>query len=172
MLRLLSKAIVGLCCVFGATITHAQSLGFEMTGDILPPTCRWAVGDDNRSIQLDAIDLRDLPASGAAGHTPFQLVLEGCSAGVTQVVFAFSGNVDISDTYRYRNIGSAMGMAMELQSSDGRTLRADGSDSTRTVAVSADRAALDLRVAYWRLDGQQTSSGTVIAVAQVVMTYQ
>lgn len=172
MLRLLSKICLGATCLLGATFVHAQSVGFEMTGDILPPTCSWAVGDDNRSVQMDAIEMRDLPASGAAGHTPFQLLLEGCSAGVTQVKFAFSGNVDSADPAVYRNIGTAKGMAVALQSSDGRMLRADGSDSARTVPVTANSATLDLQVAYWRLGGQPTSSGTVIAVAQVVLTYQ
>lgn len=172
MLRFMSKAFLIASGLLGSMVTHAQSLGFEMTGDILPPTCRWAIGDGNRKVQLNAIDLKDLPASGAAGHTQFQLMLEDCSAGVTQVMFAFSGNVADSDSFRYRNIGSAKGMAIELQSDNGRTLRADGSDSSRAVAVIANRAVLDLQVAYWRLDGQQTSSGTVIAVAQVVMTYQ
>ena len=172
MLRLLSKTCLGATYLLGATLAHAQSLGFEMTGDILPPTCSWAVGDDNRSVQMDSIEMRDLPVSGAAGNTPFQLVLEDCSAGVTQVRFAFSGNADAIDTATYRNIGTAKGMAVALQSTDGRMLRADGSDSTRTVSVIAGGATLDLQSAYWRLGGQATSSGTVIAVAQVVLTYQ
>jgi len=143
-----------------------------MIGDILPPTCSWAVGNDDRSVQMDAIDMKDLPASGAAGHTPFQLVLDGCSAGVTQVQFAFSGNADSADPFVYRNIGSAKGMAVALQSMDGRMLRADGSDSVRMVPVTAGSATLDLQAAYWRLAGEKTSSGTVIAIAQVVLTYQ
>lgn len=171
MLRLLSKTCLGASCLLGATLAHAQSVGFQMTGDILPPTCSWAVGDDNRSVQMDAIEMRDLPVSGAAGHTPFQLVLEGCSTGVTQIKFAFSGNVDAADSAVYRNIGTAKGMAVALQSTDGHMLRADGSDSTRTVPVIAGGAKLDLQSAYWRLGGQSTSSGTVIAVAQVVLTY-
>lgn len=172
MPRLLSKTCLGSAFLLVATLAHAQSVGFQMTGDILPPTCSWAVGDDNRSVQMDAIDMKDLPVSGAAGHTSFQLVLEGCSVGVTQVKFAFSGTVDTADPVVYRNIGTAKGMAVALQSTDGRMLRADGSDSTRTVLVTAGGATLDLQSAYWRLGGQTTSSGTVIAVAQVVLTYQ
>ena len=172
MLRLLSIACLGAACLLGTAPAHAQSLGFDMTGDILPPTCSWAVGDDNRSVQMDAIDMRDLPISGAAGHTPFQLLLEGCSAGVVQVQFAFSGNPDAADPFVYRNIGTATGMAVALQSTDGRLLRADGSDSTRMVPVTAGSATLELQAAYWRLAGAATSSGTVIAVAQLVLTYQ
>lgn len=172
MLRLLSKTCLGTACLLGATLAHAQTAGFDMTGEILPPTCSWAVGDDNRSVQMDAIDMKDLPASGAAGHTPFQLVLEGCSAGVTQVKFDFSGAADTVNPAVYSNIGTAKGMAVALLSTDGRMLRADGSDSTRIVPLIANRATLDLQAAYWRLSGQATSSGTVIAVAQVVFTYQ
>lgn len=171
MPRLFSIACVGALFLFGYAGVHAQSLGFDMTGDILPPTCRWAVGDGNRSVQLDAIDLRDLPVSGAAGHTPFQLVLEGCSAGVTQLGFAFNGNADPSDSFRYQNLGNATGVAIELQTADGQTLRADGTDSSRVVTVIDGRAALDLQAAYWHLNGQQASSGTVVAVAQILISY-
>ncbi|MBA0386494.1 type 1 fimbrial protein [Stenotrophomonas maltophilia] len=149
----------------------AQSIDFAMTGEILPPTCAWAVGDGQHNVQLNAIELRDLPASGAAGQTPFQLRLENCSPGVTQVSFSFSGNGDPDDPYRYLNLGNAPGIAIELQSADGRTLRADGSDSARTVPVTSNRAELDLSVAYWRLGTRPAGSGTVIAVTQVVLIY-
>lgn len=171
MNRLLSNASLIAASFIVAKSGYAQSLDFAMIGEILQSTCTWAVGDGHHNIQLDSINVRDLPASGAAGQTPFQLRLERCSPGVTQVTFSFSGNGDPDDPHRYLNLGTAPGIAIELQSADGRTFPADGSRSAYTVPVTANRAELDLRVAYWRLGTRPAGGGTVIAVAQVVLAY-
>ena len=155
----------------GAPLAYAQSLQFDMTGEIFQGTCDWSVGDDDKKVLFDPIDVSTFPASGGVGFRMFTLGLRNCTPGLTSATFVFSGTSDASDMIRFGNSGTAGGVAVELQSSDGSTIAADGSDSSRTVPVSSGNATIQLRAGYWRVAARSLTSGTVSSVALVSVSY-
>jgi type 1 fimbria pilin len=155
----------------GVPMAHAQSLQFDMTGEILQGTCDWVVGDNDRNVLFDPIDVRALPASGGAGFKTFSLGLRNCTAGLTSATFVFSGTSDANDVVRFANSGTAGGVAVELQTADGSTIAADGSNSSRTVPVTSGNATIQLRAGYWRVGARPLTGGMVSSVALVSVSY-
>lgn len=150
----------------------ASDVSIRFQGRFLESTCSLAVGDDNRIIALDTVYSGDLPANGAHGFKEFTLTIEHCTPDLSQATFTFAGQPDMDDPLRYRSTGSAGGVAVELQSAaDGRTIGANGTDAARAVGIIGTRAQLDLRAAYWRVGVRPLSTGTVSAIATVVVTY-
>lgn len=149
----------------------AQSLNFNMTGQINSGTCAWSAADLDRTVALDPIGLTKLPASGGAGFVPFTIHIEKCTPGMNSATFTFSGTPDPNDPLRYKNSADATGVAIELESSDGLTLGANGTNSARTVPIVGDQASLDLRAGYWRVTGTPLSTGNVMSTALVTMSY-
>jgi type 1 fimbria pilin len=152
-------------------MAHAQSLQFDMTGEILQGTCDWVVGDNDRKVLFDPIDVNIFPAAGGVGFKAFTLGLRNCTPGLTSATFVFSGASDANDPIRFASSGTAGGVAVELQASDGSTIAADGSDSSRTVPVTSGNAAIQLRAGYWRVGARPLTSGTVSSVALVSVSY-
>jgi type 1 fimbria pilin len=144
---------------------------FDISGTIEPGTCEWVIGDDDRKVLFDPIDVTAFPAAGGVGFQAFALQLRNCTPSLTRATFVFSGTSDANDAVRFANSGTAGGVAVELQASDGSTIAADGSHSSRTVPVTSGNAAIQLRAGYWRVGARPLSSGTVSSVALVSVSY-
>jgi type 1 fimbria pilin len=149
----------------------AVDLTVRFTGEFKTRTCDWSLGDGNRTITLNPIEARALPGNGAAGFKQFNLNLENCSDDVTSATFSFTGTPDSDEPLRYKNSGDAKGVAIELQSMDGQTVGANGTDNARTTAVVAGRTVLKLNAAYWRIGSVELGTGSVSSVATVTMSY-
>jgi len=168
-MKSLLVVLIAFCA--GASAAHAQSLQFDMTGEIFQGTCDWVVGDGDKKVLFDPIDVSIFPAAGGAGFKTFTLGLRNCTPDLTSATFVFSGTSDANDVLRFANNGTAGGVAVELQASDGSTIAADGSDSSRTVPVTSGNAAIQLRAGYWRVGARPLTSGTVSSVALVSVSY-
>lgn len=171
MRKLLANLIACLMPILWSTNMHAQSVTFNVTGTIEPGTCEWVVGDNDKDISLDPIDISAFPASGGVNFKPFRLSLQNCTPDLSSVTFVFSGTSDANDPLRFANIGTAGGVAIQLQSADGVTIAADGSNSSRTVPVTSGNATISLSAGYWRVAARPLSGGSVSAIALVSMTY-
>lgn len=165
---LLVTGIAVLTAHIGAARAQTQ---FDISGTIEPGTCEWVVGDDDKKILFDPIDVSVFPAAGGAGFKTFTLGLRNCTPSLTSATFVFSGTSDVSDVIRFGNGGTAGGVAVELESSDGSTIAADGSNSSRTVLVTSGNAVIQLRAGYWRVGARPLTSGTVSSVALVSVSY-
>lgn len=151
----------------------ADTANIQVNGDIAAGTCELAAGDVNRTVTLDTVSVKDMPASGkaSAGAKNFTLTVLNCDPGLTTATFTFAGTPDATDGLRYRNTGTAKGVAIELESADGQTIGANGTNNARASTITGDQATLDLNVSYWHLPGVALSSGSVRAVATVEVTY-
>ncbi|QRN52839.1 fimbrial protein [Dyella caseinilytica] len=169
MLRklLLVMGIVVSAAHAGTAVAQTQ---FDMTGEIDPGTCQWAVGDDDRTIVFDPIDASVLNVYGSGNFQTFNLTLQNCAPGMTGATFVFGGTPDTSDPLRFLNTGSAKGAAVELESADGLNIGANGTNNTRTVPVVNNGAVIALRAGYWRVGS--VSAGSVSSVATVTVVYQ
>lgn len=172
MKRILVSSLIAtgfLACTVSA---YAQSVTFNVTGTITPPgTCQWAVGDANRTVTLDPISMRTLPASGAAGFKNFSLTLLNCTDTLTSATFTFAGTPDTNNPLMFQNTGDAGDMAIVLESMDGQMIGANGTNNARTVPITAKQAVLNLQVGYWRLGSSALTSGIVNAVSTVTLSY-
>lgn len=144
------------------------------TGRIDAGTCDLLVGDVNRTIPLDPVKVSDFDSGTSAGRVPFELTAN-CDSDVTSVVFTFTGTADSDDPYRFKNTGTASGIGLYLYSLIGGTeltIRANGTDNTRTVAATGGSAVLPLGAAYFHTNRPgRITSGTLNATATVAITY-
>ncbi|WP_017901658.1 fimbrial protein [Pseudomonas asplenii] len=133
------------------------------------PTCDLAAGDVNRTITLNRIQLSNFTGN-SAGKYNFE-ISANCS-NASSVTFRFSGSQASGDSYRFANTGTAPGVGMWLYSRINgveATLRANGTDSARTVPTSANRAVLPLGAAYWKIG--TPGKGTLVSSVTVNITY-
>ncbi|MBN2974620.1 fimbrial protein [Pseudomonas fluorescens] len=134
------------------------------------PTCDLATGDVNRTITLPTVKVSDLTDVISAGAFNFDLTANCNNA--SSVTFRFTGTPAPNDSWRFANTGTAGGTALWLYSRIGgvnQTIRANGTDNARTVAVSNNRAVLPLGAAYFRVG--TVSQGTLASTATVNITY-
>lgn len=155
----------------GSSPVSAKSVQVNLTGTILEQTCDWSLGSDARQVLLAPIGSSALPASGVAKLTDFSLSLENCSPAITQARFTFTGTSEPKAPPRFQNTGDATGVAVELQSTDGATVGANGVGNVRTQAVTGGATELKLRAGYWRILGEPVVAGSVVAVAAVTVEY-
>ncbi|KPA99480.1 fimbrial protein [Pseudomonas asplenii] len=133
------------------------------------PTCDLAVGDVNRTINLDKIQLSNFTGN-SAGKYNFE-ISANCN-NASSVTFRFTGTPANGDSYRFANTGTAPGVGTWLYSRIGgveSTIRANGTENTRTVSVSANRAVLPLGAAYWKIG--TPGKGTLVSAVTVNITY-
>lgn len=164
----LSLAAVVLCA--GVSSAALAQSNVSVTGRLTAGTCQWGVGGSDHAVPLDPINVAQLRQGQVAGLKTFSLALTNCSAGVVSARFTFSGTSDATDKLRYRNTGSAAGVAVELQSADGKTIGADGTDNQRTAIVTGDQVTLPLQAGYWQV-GARASSGTVNSAITFAIQY-
>ncbi len=153
---------------YGNTI-HNAMLNTSVRFVAPAATCDLAAGDVNRAITLNTVRVRDFNNATSAGARDFELTAT-CS-NASSVTFAFSGT-PAGDGYRFANTGTARGIGLQLYSRIGgvvQTIRANGTDSRRTVAVSGNRAVLPLGASYWKTG--TVSKGTLASTATVTITY-
>lgn len=133
-------------------------------------TCDLAAGDTNRVIKLDTVK-PDSFVNKAAGRTTFELTANCPSA--SNVTFKFTGTPSPTDAWRFKNTGTSSGVGLWLFDRIGadKTITADSSSNTRTVAVSAGKAVLPVGAAYFITSGTTATTGTLAAVVTVNITY-
>ncbi|WP_409319241.1 fimbrial protein [Pseudomonas sp. KCJK9016] len=163
---LFALAVLASLTIFSVHAATTGTLKFE--GVIMPGTCNLDPGDISRTITLDPVSIAVFVDQVSVGTKEFQLTAR-CDLGVGNVTFAFSGTPDTTDKWRFQNTGTAGGIALNL-SSNGTTIRADGTDSARTVTTSNGVASLPLEASYWKAGA--VKSGTLVSQVTVNITYQ
>lgn len=166
-----SLMLLGIAVLAAHAGTAGAQAQFDISGTIEPGTCAWVVGDDDKKVLLDPMDVTAFPAAGGVGFKVFTLGLRHCTPSLTSATFVFSGTSDTNDIVRFANSGTAGGVAVELQAADGSTIAADGSNSSRTVPVALGNAVIQLRAGYWRIGARPLTGGTVSSVALVSVSY-
>lgn len=128
-------------------------------------TCDLATGDVNRTIPLPTIQTSALKDVVYAGEHNFDLTAN-CT-NTANVTFRFTGTPAPGNNLLFANTGTAGGVALWLYSrSNGQTIN---NGATRTVAVSGNRAVLQLGAAYHK--NGTVSQGTLVSTATVNITY-
>ncbi|NWA04317.1 fimbrial protein [Pseudomonas gingeri] len=165
----LALTVVAIAQASATEVLNPGNLRIE--GTVEGGTCNLIADDIERSIPLPPVRVGDFANAESAGHKPFELSAR-CDADINSVTFTFSGIPSPSDPARFLNTGDAGGLGLWLYSRLGgvqQTLRADGSDSTRTLSPSGGQAVLPLGAAYWKSGAVR--EGTLESQAIVEITY-
>jgi len=152
-----------------STIAMAQS-NVSVTGSLTAGTCQWGIDGGDYAVPLDTVNVSQLKQGQVSGLKAFSLSLTKCSARMVSATFTFSGTSDATDKLRYRNSGTAAGVAIELQSTDGKTIGADGTNNKRTATVTGNQVTLPLQAGYWQV-GARASGGTVDSAITFAIQY-
>ncbi|QHF42602.1 hypothetical protein PspS35_01920 [Pseudomonas sp. S35] len=133
-------------------------------------TCDLATGDVNRSISLDPVQVSAFKNAITAGARNFEIAAHCTNAA--NVTFRFSGTPAPGNDHVFANTGTADGIALRLYSRIGggtQNILANGTENTRTVAVSGAQAVLPLGAAYHK--NGTVRPGTLASTATVNITY-
>ncbi|WP_445177492.1 fimbrial protein [Pseudomonas sp. McL0111] len=151
-----------------AQTVHAATTGtLRAEGLIINGTCNLAaIGVD--PIKLATVKSSDFDHQQSVAPKNFQLTAN-CEPEVRNVTFIFSGTPSSADGGRFANTGTAAGVALGLVSSDGRAIRADGTDNTRLIPVVATKAVIPLTASYWKVG--PVTEGTLVSQVIVKITY-
>ncbi|QXI28394.1 fimbrial protein [Pseudomonas vanderleydeniana] len=143
----------------------------QIEGLVEGGTCDLVPGDYERPVTLPPAKVSDFAGSESTGHRSFEISAR-CDSDISSVTFTFAGTPVPTDGARFANTGDAQGVGLWLYSRVGgvqRTIRADGSDSARTLSPSGGQAVLPLGAAYWKTGSVR--EGTLLSLATVEITY-
>lgn len=155
----------------GASSAALAQSNVSVTGRLTAGTCQWGVEGADRAILLDPVYPSQLKQGQIAGVKQFTLTLVNCTPGLVSGTFTFAGTSDATDKLRYRNSGTATGVAIELQSIDGKTIGADGTDNQRVANASGNQVVLPLQAGYWQV-GTRATTGDVQTAITFTINYK
>ncbi|NWB96150.1 fimbrial protein [Pseudomonas gingeri] len=128
------------------------------------PTCDLATSDVNRTITLDPVRISNF--TGISTGLKYFDLTANCS-NASNVIFRFTGTPEPTNSALFANTtGTARGVALWLHT-PGQTV---SHNSTRTVAVSGNRAVLRLGAEYHKTTGALTK-GSLVSTVTVNITY-
>lgn len=165
----LSLAAIALCG--GVSSAALAQSNVSVSGRLTVGTCQWGIDGPDRTVLLDPVYPSQLKQGQIVGVKTFTLTLVNCAPGVTSATFSFSGTPDTTDKQRYRNSGTATGVAIELQSIDGKTIGADGTDDQRVANASGNQVVLPLQAGYWQV-GSHATTGDVQTAITFTINYK
>ncbi|MEO6917916.1 MAG: fimbrial protein [Collimonas sp.] len=151
-----------------------DTVRFNVTGRLVTSTCDFSVGDVDRTIALDKINVTAF-AGGvqSAGKKDFTLSLINC-ANATTANFLFSGSPHLVDGQRFANGVSPSVIALWLtDTATGTTIPANGSvlQRTRSVPVTGSTASLGLSAYYWNTSGSVPAPSKLTSRVTITMSY-
>ncbi|KIH81050.1 fimbrial protein [Pseudomonas batumici] len=127
-------------------------------------TCNLAPGDVNRTIPLDPVRISNF--TGISTGLKYFDLTANCS-NASNVTFRFTGTPEPTNSALFANTsGTARGVALWLHT-PGQTV---SHNSTRTVAVSGNRAVLRMGTEYHKTTGALTK-GSLVSTVTVNITY-
>ena len=170
-IRNVSLALVTLALCGGVSSTAVAQSAVSVVGKLTAGTCQWGIGGPDHAVPLDPVYPSQLKQGQIAGVKSFTLTLMNCTVGLASATFTFSGTPDATDKLRFRNSSTARGVAVELQSADGRTIGADGTDNQRTATVSGNQIVLPLQAGYWQV-GSSVTPGNVATAVTFTIQYK
>ena len=154
--------------LLGTATVKADTVTLNITGNI-----KWApcTIDSPASvpINLGTLQAADLSAANSASTwEPFTLALSNCPAGLPTVSVSFAGTPDSADDRFYQNSGTATGLAVHVESTDGSSA-ANGQSIVQI--PSANAVTFNLRARAYSVSGNVTP-GTISSTITATFTLQ
>jgi type 1 fimbria pilin len=141
---------------------HAQTLTFNLTGTILPGTCRWSVAD----VDLGTYNATLFTGSYTTNWVDVPVSSSGCDPLVTTVHMRVTGNADVANAALFRGIA---GIGIELQVKPNGAAIVPAGTTVNWNAASG--GASYLYQARFRQSAATVASGTVRSPVTMNITY-
>lgn len=155
-----------LLLIAGLTLTtenaSAQSLTFNLTGNILPGVCRFTVTD----VDLGTYYATEFSAvSTTKGWVDVPVRSTGCDPLVTVIHMGVSGTADVADSAYFRGVA---GIGIEMQNATGTAIRPSGTNVNFTAVAGASNYMLRAR---YRQTAAVVAAGNVRSAVTIQVTY-
>lgn len=145
-----------------AFTVHAQTLTFNLTGTILPGTCRFTVSD----VDLGNFNATLFTGSYTTNWVDVPVASSGCDPLVTSIHMRVTGNADATDAALFRGVA---GIGIELQTkASGRPIVPAGTTINWTPAAGSVRYLYQAR---FKQSETTVVSGTVRSPITINVTY-
>jgi type 1 fimbria pilin len=141
---------------------QAQTLSFNLTGTILPGTCRWSVNN----VDLGTYNATLFTGSYTTSFVDVPVVSSGCDPLVTQVHMRVTGNPDAANPALFRGLA---GIGIELQTKTTATPVIPAGTVVDWTAVTG--GASYLFQARFRQSAPTVASGLVSSPVTLNITY-
>lgn len=157
--------------------THSQILNaadistINITGNVIASPCVVDNSSSIISVDLGKIQATTLSTAGKFSEwKPFDIVLTNCPASTSQVNVAFSGTQDSTDSTRYKNLGTATNLTIELVGAVSGINLGDGQTTYTMVSNTSMGAKFSLKTrAYSKGD---VMPGSINATVVASFTYK
>lgn len=157
-LKLMAFALLWSC----AFALHAQTLTFNLTGTILPGTCRWSVSD----VDLGTYNATAFTGSYTTSWVDVPVQSSGCDPLVTRVLMKVTGNADVANVALFRGIA---GIGIELQTKSAGTAIVPAGTTVNWNAITG--GASYMFQARFKQSAATVASGTVRSPVTINITY-
>ncbi|MNN12726.1 S-fimbrial adhesin protein SfaS precursor [compost metagenome] len=151
---------------FGMSLTtenaNAQSLTFNLTGNILPGVCRFTVTD----VDLGTYYATEFSAIGTTKTwVDVPIRSTSCDPLVTTIHMGVAGTADVLDSAYFRGVS---GIGIELQSAGGVAIRPSGTNVNFSAVAGANNYMLRAR---FRQTAATIAAGNVRSAVTIQVTY-
>lgn len=153
-------ALLGLS--LAAANVGAQTLSFNLTGNILPGVCRFSASDVDLGT-FYATEFTSIGTTKAWVNVPISS--SGCDPLVTVIHMGISGTADVADANQFRGLA---GIGIELQSGVGTAIRPVGTNINFAAAGGAANYMLRAR---FRQTAAVVAAGNVRSPITIQVTY-
>lgn len=158
----LSSVLLIVSLSLSAASTNAQSLTFDLTGNILPGVCRFTVAD----VDLGTYYATEFTSVGTTKNwVDFPIRSSGCDPLVTVIHMAVTGTPDATDAAYFRGVA---GIGIEMQTSGSSAIRPSG--TSLNYLPSAGPGNYGWR-ARFRQTGNIVAAGSVRSAVTIQVTY-
>ncbi|WP_010431826.1 fimbrial protein [Enterobacter mori] len=143
----------------------------NITGNVIASPCQVSSDSITKAVDLgQTIQASSLQTAGAAtSWVNFDINLSSCPAGTTNAIMTMHGTADLSNPGdMYSNTGSAMNLAVQLQSQAGDAL---GDTKTLSGAVASNAVTYKLRARAYTQNGG-VMPGSINSVVTATFEYQ
>ncbi|NDJ59244.1 type 1 fimbrial protein [Enterobacteriaceae bacterium 4M9] len=149
---LLKVSLAGMAFYTSAAMADTK---VEFSGTLVADPCLVETDSQEQTVELRAIPARTFMDEIQSAPETFHIQLKECDLSLgSQVSVTFSGEKDSVDPSLFEVHGSARGIALAIEDSDGRAVAPD--DEQHPVSLSQDDTTLT-----WRVRTQSTSGGNV-----------
>lgn len=133
-------------------------------------TCNLSVGDENRTVNLEPFQLKDIPATSGKFGVKYFTITANCKDAKT-ASFTFGGTRSIVDENLFANTGTAQGLGLHVGTPYG-DVHANDTPEKRTFSVDASSgvAELPMEVGYSR-SAAAVTTGTFLSKVTVTLSY-
>lgn len=143
----------------------------EFSGTLVADPCRVETESEEQTVEFGAIPAKTFIDEVQSVPKPFHIYLKECDLSVgSQVSVTFSGEKDLIEPSLFEVSGTAMGIALAIEDSEGRPVTPDGEQEPVTLAEGD--TTLTWRARVQSTAGRNVGEGEFSSVVTFTLRYE